>query len=67
MHSDGSHRRLMQAKFYQNMINAKSLEAYCKVMSRAQEHLSIIYTQFIKLQVAQIRALTLRQNHNQGL
>ena len=29
---------------------------YCKVMSSAQEHLSVICAKFLRLQVAQIRA-----------
>ena len=29
--------------------------AYCKVMSSAQEHLSVICAKFLQLQVAQIR------------
>ena len=34
----------------------KSPGTYCKVMSSAQEHLSVICAKFLQLQVAQIRA-----------
>ena len=34
----------------------EKLGSYCKVMSSAQEHLSVICAKFLQLQVAQIRA-----------
>ena len=47
---------LMPSKFEKNATFAKSPGTYCKVMSSAQEHLSVICAKFLRLQVAQIRA-----------
>ena len=47
---------LMPSKFEKNATFAKSPGTYCKVMSSAQEHLSVICAKFLPLQVAQIRA-----------
>ena len=46
---------------------AKSPRTYCKVMSSAQEHLSVICAKFLQLQVAQIRAWKLCGKPFQGL
>ena len=43
-------------KVQENATVAKSPGTYCKVMSSAQEHLSVICAKFLRLQVAQIRA-----------
>ena len=43
-------------KVRENATFAKSPGTYCKVMSSAQEHLSVICAKFLRLQVAQIRA-----------
>ena len=46
---------LMPSKL-ENATFAKSPGTYCKVMSSAQEHLSVICAKFLWQQVAQIRA-----------
>ena len=47
---------LMPSKFEKTQPSRKAPETYCKVMSSAQEHLSVICAKFLRLQVAQIRA-----------
>ena len=47
---------LMPSKFEKTRPSRKAPETYCKVMSSAQEHLSVICAKLIRLQVAQIRA-----------
>ena len=54
-------------KVWENATFAKSPESYCKVMSSAQEHLSVICAKFLQLQVAQIRAWKLCGKPFQGL
>ena len=50
---------LMPSKFEKTRPSRKAPEpiiSYAKVMSSAQEHLSVICAKFLRLQVAQIRA-----------
>ena len=47
---------LMPSKFEKRDLREKP-RTYCKVMSSAQEHLSVICAKFLRLQVAQIRAV----------
>ena len=54
-------------KVWENATFAKSPGTYCKVMSSAQEHLSVICAKFLRLQVAQIRAWKLCRKPFQGL
>ena len=54
-------------KVWENATDAKSPGPYCKVMSSAQEHLSVICAKFLQLQVAQIRTWKLCGKPFQGL
>ena len=54
-------------KVWENATFTKSPGTYCKVMSSAQEHLSVICAKFLRLQVAQIRAWKLCRKPFQGL
>ena len=57
MHSEVfTPHQLMPTKFEKTRPFAKSPGTYCKVMSSAQEHLSVICAKFLRLQVAQISA-----------
>ena len=62
-----SHPTTNALKVWENATFAKSLGTYCKVMSSAQEHLSVICAKFLRLQVAQIRAWKLCRKPFQGL
>ena len=55
MRSEVSHPTHLCPQSLRNATDAKSPGAYCKVMSSAQEHLSVICAKFLQLQVAQIR------------
>ena len=56
---------LMPSKFEKTRPSCPG--TYCKVMSSAQEHLSVICAKFLQLQVAQIRAWKLCGKPFQGL
>ena len=62
-----SHPPTNALKVWENATFAKSPGTYCKVMSSAQEHLSVICAKFLRLQVAQIRAWKLCRKPFQGL
>ena len=48
---------LMPSKFEKTRPSRKAPGTYCKVMSSAQEHLSVICAKFPRLQVAQIKGV----------
>ena len=62
-----SHPPTDALKVWENATFAKSPVTYCKVMSSAQEHLSVICAKFLQLQVALIRAWKLCRKPFQGL
>ena len=67
MHSEVSQPTRWCPQSLRKCADVKSTGTYCKLMSSAQEHLSVICAKFLQLQVAQIRAWKLCRKPFQGL